>query len=41
MAFAVIYQSAERTLTEEDAHALRGRIVAAAEERFGAKLRSA
>jgi len=41
VAFAVIYQSAERTLTEEDAHALRGRIVAAAEERFGAKLRSA
>jgi phenylalanyl-tRNA synthetase beta chain len=41
VAFAIVYQSAERTLTEEDAQRLRDRIVSAAEERVGARLRSA
>ena len=40
VAFAVSFQSAERTLTDEDAAELRERIVAALAERFGAELRA-
>ena len=40
IAFAVGFQSAERTLTDEDAAALRDRIVQALRERFGAELRA-
>jgi phenylalanyl-tRNA synthetase beta chain len=40
IAFAVTFQSPERTLTDEDAAALRARIVAALAERFGAELRA-
>ena len=40
IAFAVSFQSPERTLTDEDAAALRGRIVDALAERFGAELRA-
>jgi phenylalanyl-tRNA synthetase beta chain len=40
IAFAVSFQSPERTLTDEDAAALRERIVAALAERFGAELRA-
>ena len=40
IAFAVSFQSPERTLTDEDAAALRERIVEALRERFGAELRS-
>jgi phenylalanyl-tRNA synthetase beta chain len=40
IAFAVTFQSPERTLSDEDAAALRERIVAALEERFGARLRA-
>jgi phenylalanyl-tRNA synthetase beta chain len=40
IAFAVSFQSPERTLTDEDAAALRDRIVEALRERFGAELRS-
>jgi phenylalanyl-tRNA synthetase beta chain len=40
IAFAVSFQSAERTLTDEDAAALRDRIVQALRERFGAELRA-
>jgi phenylalanyl-tRNA synthetase beta chain len=40
VAFAVAFQSPERTLTDEDAAKLRGRIVAALGERFGAELRA-
>jgi phenylalanyl-tRNA synthetase beta chain len=40
IAFAVNFQSTERTLTDEDAAALRERIVAALHERFGAELRA-
>lgn len=40
IAFSVAFQSAERTLSDEDAVALRGRIVAALAERFGAELRA-
>jgi len=40
LAFAVSFQSTERTLTDEDAAALRERIVAALNERFGAELRA-
>jgi phenylalanyl-tRNA synthetase beta chain len=39
IAFAVVFQSAERTLTDEDAAELRARIVVALGERFGAELR--
>ncbi|HZO62321.1 MAG TPA: phenylalanine--tRNA ligase subunit beta [Gaiellaceae bacterium] len=39
IAFAVTFQSAERTLSDEDAAALRARIVEALAERFGAELR--
>jgi phenylalanyl-tRNA synthetase beta chain len=40
IAFAVSFQSTERTLTDEDAAALRERIVRALAERFGAELRA-
>ena len=39
VAFSVAFQSPERTLTEDDATRLRGAIVAALGERFGAELR--
>jgi phenylalanyl-tRNA synthetase beta chain len=40
IAFAVSFQSPERTLTDEDAALLRDRIVKALAERFGAELRA-
>jgi phenylalanyl-tRNA synthetase beta chain len=40
LAFGVAFQSADRTLTDEDAAALRARIVDALGRRFQAKLRS-
>jgi phenylalanyl-tRNA synthetase beta chain len=40
IAFAVSFQSPERTLSDEDAAAVRGRIVEALTQRFGAELRS-
>jgi len=40
VAFAVSFQSSERTLTDEDAAALRDRIVEALRARFGAELRA-
>jgi phenylalanyl-tRNA synthetase beta chain len=40
IAFALSFQSPERTLTDEDAAALRERIVKALRERFGAELRA-
>jgi phenylalanyl-tRNA synthetase beta chain len=40
IAFRVVYQSPERTLTDEDAAALRARIVKALADRFGAELRA-
>jgi phenylalanyl-tRNA synthetase beta chain len=40
IAFAVAFQSAERTLSDEDATALRERIVNALADRYGAELRS-
>ena len=40
IAFAATFQSAERTLTDEDAAKLRERIVSALRERFGAELRA-
>jgi phenylalanyl-tRNA synthetase beta chain len=40
IAFAVTFQSAERTLTDEDAAALREKIIKALAERFGAELRA-
>ena len=40
LAFAVSFQSAERTLSDEDAAALRERIVDALAKRFGAELRA-
>jgi phenylalanyl-tRNA synthetase beta chain len=40
VAFAVSFQSPERTLTDEDAAGLRERIVATLRERFGAELRA-
>ena len=40
LAFSVTFQSPERTLSDEDAAALRDRIVAALGEGFGAELRS-
>jgi phenylalanyl-tRNA synthetase beta chain len=39
VAFSVVYQADDRTLTEEDATRLRGAIVAEACHRFGAKFR--
>jgi phenylalanyl-tRNA synthetase beta chain len=40
IAFSVTFQSAERTLTDEDAAGLRNRIVEALESAFGAQLRA-
>ncbi len=40
VALHVAFQSPERTLSDEDARAIRERIVAALEERFGAELRA-
>jgi phenylalanyl-tRNA synthetase beta chain len=40
IAFAVSFQSPERTLTDEDAAGLREKIVVALRERFGAELRA-
>ena len=40
LAFSVEFQSPERTLSDEDAAALRQRIVDALRERFGAELRT-
>ena len=40
VAFRVAFQSPERTLTDDDARAIRERIVAALAERFGAELRA-
>ena len=40
IAFAVTFQSPERTLTDEDAAELRNRIVSALEQSFGATLRA-
>jgi phenylalanyl-tRNA synthetase beta chain len=40
VAFAVSFQSPERTLTDEDAAKLREKIVTALRERFGAELRA-
>jgi phenylalanyl-tRNA synthetase beta chain len=40
IAFAVTFQSPERTLSDEDAAVLRGKIVEALRERFGAELRA-
>jgi phenylalanyl-tRNA synthetase beta chain len=39
VALALVFQSPERTLSDEDAAALRGRIVSLLAERFGAELR--
>jgi phenylalanyl-tRNA synthetase beta subunit len=36
----VVFQSSERTLSDEDARQLRDRIVGALAERFGAELRA-
>jgi phenylalanyl-tRNA synthetase beta chain len=41
VAFSVVFQSPERTLSDEDAAVLRGKIVEALRERFGAELRTA
>jgi phenylalanyl-tRNA synthetase beta chain len=40
LAFRVEFRSPERTLTDEDAAALRGRVVESLRERFGAELRA-
>ena len=40
IAFAVSFQSPERTLSDEDATALREKIVAALSKKFGAELRA-
>jgi phenylalanyl-tRNA synthetase beta chain len=40
VAFSVVFQSSERTLSDEDAAVFRGRIVAALSERFAAELRA-
>ena len=40
IAFAVTFQSRDKTLTDEDAAALRARIVTALQDRFGAVLRA-
>ena len=39
IALALVFQSPERTLSDEDAAGLRGRIVSLLAERFGAELR--
>src|SRR5206468_570923 len=41
LAFRVAFGSVERTLTDEEASAVRGRIVQALGDRFGAEIRSA
>jgi phenylalanyl-tRNA synthetase beta chain len=40
LAFSVAFQAADRTLTDEDAAELRGRVVEALRRRFGAELRA-
>ena len=40
LAFSVAFQSADRTLTDQDAGELRGRVVDALRRRFGAELRA-
>ena len=40
VAIALVFQSSERTLADEDAAAMRGRIVAVLAERFGGELRA-
>jgi phenylalanyl-tRNA synthetase beta chain len=40
VALALVFQSSERTLSDEDAAVLRGRIVALLAARFGAELRA-
>jgi phenylalanyl-tRNA synthetase beta chain len=40
LAFSVAFQSADRTLTDQDAAELRGRVVEALQGRFGAELRA-
>jgi phenylalanyl-tRNA synthetase beta chain len=40
VALHLVFQSPERTLTDEDAAEARGRIVTALAERFGAELRA-
>jgi phenylalanyl-tRNA synthetase beta chain len=40
LAFSVAFQSSDRTLTDEDAAELRGRVVEALRRRFGAELRA-
>jgi phenylalanyl-tRNA synthetase beta chain len=40
IAFSVVFQSTERTLSDEDAAALREKIVGALSERYGAELRA-
>jgi phenylalanyl-tRNA synthetase beta chain len=40
IAFSVVFQSSERTLSDEDARQLRDRIVGALAESFGAELRA-
>ena len=40
IAFAVVFQSPERTLSDDDAAKLREKIVAALEQRYGAQLRA-
>jgi phenylalanyl-tRNA synthetase beta chain len=40
IAFSIAFQSPERTLTDEDAASMRGRIVEALKRRFGAELRA-
>ena len=40
LAFRVAFGSSERTLTDEDATALRDRIVSALADRYGAELRA-
>ena len=39
IAFALVFQAPDRTLSDEDAAALRARLVDALRERFGAELR--
>ena len=40
IAFSVAFQSPERTLTDEDAAALRARVIEALERDFGAEIRA-
>jgi phenylalanyl-tRNA synthetase beta chain len=41
LAFRVAFGSGERTLTDDEAAGIRGRIVAVLADRFGAEIRSA